>query len=230
MTDMERLRAEELQDAQSKAVGLFREIEDRGILRRRLAVVSARPRAPGGRDAQTLNRRRLQGVDRALCLPFHLPGKRWAITFVFAALASAQPAPEQPLPYSHKLHAGSLQLKCKGCHVNADPGDAMGFPSVATCMSCHSSIAAKKPSIEKLAAAAKSGQEIPWVRVYQTPPFVWFSHRSHLQAGSTCENCHGPVAEREKMNREGDISMGGCITCHRSKKVSTNCNFCHERP
>ena len=36
MTDMETLRAEELQDAQSKAVGLFHEIEDRGILRRRL--------------------------------------------------------------------------------------------------------------------------------------------------------------------------------------------------
>jgi hypothetical protein len=169
-----------------------------------------------------MNRRRLQGLNRAL--------GPWAITVAFAALASAQPAPEQPLPYSHKLHAGSLQLKCKGCHVNADPGDVMGFPSVATCMACHSSIAAKKPSIQKLAAAAKSGQEIAWVRVYQTPPFVWFSHRSHLEAGSKCENCHGPVAEREKMNREGDISMGGCMTCHRSKKVSTDCTFCHERP
>src|SRR5438552_14097356 len=111
--------------------------------------------------------RRLQGVDRALCPPFHLPAKPWTVTLALAALASALPAPEQPIPYSHKLHAGSLQLKCKGCHVNADPGDAMGFPSVATCMACHSSIAANKPSIQKLAAAAKSGQEIAWVRVYQ---------------------------------------------------------------
>ena len=212
MTEMETLRAEELQDAQSKAVGLFREIEDVAILRRKLGLPL--------RDI----------VGRALCLPFYLPAKRWAITLVFAALASAQPAPEQPLPYSHKLHAGSLQLKCKVCHVNADPGDAMGFPSVATCMTCHSAIAAKKPAIQKLAAVAKSGQEIAWVRVYQTPPFVWFSHRSHLAAGSKCENCHGPVAEREKMNREGDMSMVGCMTCHQSKKVSTDCSFCHERP
>jgi hypothetical protein len=178
---------------------------------------------------RTLNRRRLQGVDRALCLSFHLAAKRWAITFVFAALAWAQPAPEQPIPYSHKLHAGSLKLQCTGCHVNADPGDAMGFPPVATCMACHSAIAADKPSIQKL-AAAKSGQEIDWVRVYRTPPFVWFSHRSHLKAGNTCENCHGPVAEREKITREGDISMNGCMTCHRSRKVSTDCSFCHERP
>src|SRR5258706_15733169 len=131
MTEMETLRAEELQDAQSEAVGVFHEIEDRGILRRELALVSARLTAPDGRDAQmngrqTLNRRRLPGVDRALRLPFHLPAKRCAVTLMFAALASAQPAPEQPLPYSHKLHAGSLQMKCKGCHVNADPGDAMG--------------------------------------------------------------------------------------------------------
>jgi hypothetical protein len=38
MTDMETLRAEDFQDAQSKAVGHFREIEDRGILRRRLGL------------------------------------------------------------------------------------------------------------------------------------------------------------------------------------------------
>jgi hypothetical protein len=156
--------------------------------------------------------------------------RAWAVILVFAALASAQTSPEQPSPYSHKIHAGTLHLPCKGCHANADPGDAMGFPPVATCMACHSSIAANKPDIQKLAAAAKSGQEIAWVRVYRTPPFVWFSHRPHLLAGAKCENCHGPVAEREKMIREGDISMNGCMACHRSKEVSTDCSFCHERP
>jgi hypothetical protein len=184
---------------------------------------------------RALNRRRLRGVATAFCPPFPFPAKLWTVTLVFAALATAQqapeqPAPEQPLPYSHKLHAGTLQLKCNRCHVNADPGDAMGFPPVATCMTCHTSIAANKPSIQKLAAAAKIGQEIAWVRVYHTPPWVWFSHRPHLAAGSKCEDCHGPVAEREKMTREGDISMNGCMSCHRSKKVSTDCSFCHERP
>ncbi len=177
-----------------------------------------------------LNRRRLRGVASSSCPPFHFPANLWGVTLVFTAVAMAQPAPEQPLPYSHKLHAGTLQLKCNRCHVNADPGDAMGFPPVATCMTCHTSIAANKPSIQKLATAAKSGQDIPWVRVYRTPPWVWFSHRPHLAAGNKCEDCHGPVAEREKMVREGDISMNGCMTCHRSKKVSTDCSFCHERP
>jgi len=172
---------------------------------------------------RTLNRRIGHRVDRAFRLGL-------AFTLAFTAAAWAQSAPEQPLPYSHKLHAGSLQLKCKGCHLNADPGDAMGFPSVATCMACHTSIATQKPAIQKLTAAAKSGQEIAWVRVYRTPPYVWFSHRSHLAAGSKCETCHGPVAERERMIREGDISMGACVACHQSKKVSVDCSFCHERP
>ncbi len=153
-----------------------------------------------------------------------------ALGLVFAPHALAQTAPEQPIPYSHKLHAGTLQLKCNQCHVNADPGDAMGFPAVKTCMACHASIAASKPSIQKLAAAAKSGQELDWVRVYHTPAFVWFSHRTHLAAGSKCENCHGPVAERQQLHREGDISMVGCMNCHRAKKVSNDCSFCHERP
>jgi hypothetical protein len=170
-----------------------------------------------------LNRTKLPGVSRMLT-------KAWIITLLFAALATGQTAPEQPIPYSHKLHAGTLQLKCNRCHVNADPGDAMGFPPVATCMTCHTSIATNKPSIQKLAAASKNGEQIAWERVYHTPPWVWFSHRSHLAADVKCESCHGPVAEREKMVREGDISMKACMACHQSKNVSTDCSFCHERP
>jgi len=159
-----------------------------------------------------------------------VPKALWAVIPIFVALALAQPAPEQPLPYSHKLHAGTLQLKCNMCHVNADPGDAMGLPPIATCMTCHASVATKKPAIEKLAAAAKSGQPIEWVRVYHTPPFVWFSHRTHIAAGSKCESCHGPVAERERISLEGDIRMNACMNCHRAKNVSIDCAFCHEKP
>lgn len=140
---------------------------------------------------------------------------------------TAEDAPKQPVPYSHKLHL-SKGLECKTCHTNADPGESMGLPKVATCMTCHRAIKTDSPHIQAIAKAAADKQELRWKRVYQTPSYVFFSHRSHLEAGSTCENCHGPVRERAVMYKEGDITMGGCMTCHQMKKAPNDCNTCHE--
>ena len=105
----------------------------------------------------------------------------------------------------------------------------MGFASAASCMQCHSDISADKPAIQKLASFAKDKREIKWVRVYEIPSYVRFSHRAHLKAGSTCADCHGQVKEREKMYREGDISMASCMSCHQMKGASIDCNYCHEK-
>lgn len=150
---------------------------------------------------------------------------------VVVAQTAKQPAfaPEQPLPFSHKQHAGKMAMKCATCHTNRDPGEKMGFASAASCMQCHSDIAADKPTIQQLAAGAKDKREIKWVRVYQIPSYVRFSHRSHLTAGNTCVECHGPVKEREKTYRDGDMSMAGCMNCHQKKSASIDCTFCHEK-
>ncbi len=137
-------------------------------------------------------------------------------------------APVQPLPFSHKVHAGAAKLPCRMCHPNPDPGDSMTIAPASVCMQCHSSIDADHPAIQKLAAFSKSAAPIPWVRVYQIPTYVSFSHRSHLKAGNACQDCHGPVATRDQLFREADISMGGCMNCHRLKKVSIDCTFCHD--
>src|SRR5262245_50913998 len=136
-------------------------------------------------------------------------------------------APVQPVPYSHKLHL-SKGLECKNCHTNPDPGEVMGIPKVAMCMACHRTIKADSPHIQTLAKAAAEKQEIRWKRVYQTPSYVFFSHRNHLEAGATCEKCHGPVRERPVMVKEGDITMGGCMTCHQQNTAPNACNTCHE--
>lgn len=138
-------------------------------------------------------------------------------------------APEQPIPFSHKTHAGALKLKCKMCHPNTGSGETMQIAKASTCMQCHSAIKTDSPAIQKLAAFAKDNSEIQWARVYQIPNYVSFSHKTHLDAGSTCENCHGRVAEREQLFREGEISMGACMNCHREKKVSIDCTLCHDR-
>lgn len=134
----------------------------------------------------------------------------------------------QPIPYSHKVHAGDLKLKCTMCHTNPDPGETMGYPAASVCMQCHNAIKTDSPEIRKIAAAAKDNQPIKWVRVYAVPGYVSFSHRSHLAKGNTCQECHGPVQERTQLAREGDISMGGCMTCHQMKKAGFDCNFCHD--
>lgn len=141
-------------------------------------------------------------------------------------LLAADPVP-QPLPYSHKLHV-SKGLDCKACHTNPDPGESMGIPKVATCLGCHRSVKTDSPHIQELAKAAEEKREIKWKRVYQTPSYVFFSHRLHTDAGTACASCHGEVAQREVLAKEGDISMGACMTCHQQKKAPNDCNACHE--
>ncbi|MBX5497302.1 MAG: hypothetical protein IRZ15_18345 [Bryobacteraceae bacterium] len=153
-----------------------------------------------------------------------------AVLWFSAAAQTPQPppAPAQPIPFNHKLHAGNLKLKCSMCHPNRDPGETMGIAPASVCMQCHSAVKTDSPEIQKLAEFAKSNRTIRWNRVYAIPSYVLFSHRAHLAAGNTCVECHGPVAEREALFREVDLSMTGCMNCHRVKNASNDCTYCHE--
>jgi hypothetical protein len=139
-------------------------------------------------------------------------------------------APEQPIPYSHKTHL-AIGLDCKTCHKNPEPGNLMTFPATSICMSCHVSVATQKPSIKKLASLAKSGQPIPWVRVYTITKGVSWTHRKHLEAGIQCETCHGQVAELAAMSQVTSVTtMGVCINCHKLHNAPTVCQTCHSWP
>jgi hypothetical protein len=146
-----------------------------------------------------------------------------------ATTASPPPPPAQPIPFSHKQHVGAVKLKCKMCHANPDPGESMGIPAASVCMQCHSSIKTDSPSIQKLASFASQNRNIPWVRVYQIPGYVDFSHKTHLASGATCETCHGQVEQRDALFRETNISMGACMECHRQHKAPIDCTACHEQ-
>ena len=148
--------------------------------------------------------------------------------FLAALAALAADPPEQPLPYSHKQHL-ALGLKCKECHAMPDPGELMSLPATGKCMTCHAAVKTDSPSIRRLAEFHKDTRPVPWVRVYQIPSYVSFSHKAHLETGATCETCHGKVAERDRLFKETDISMGGCMTCHRVNKAPNDCTFCHEQ-
>ena len=142
--------------------------------------------------------------------------------------ATAEPAPDQPIPFSHKKHIQVAKAACSDCHVPNRSGASLSMPQANTCMLCHSAIATDKPDIQRLAAIAKSGEPIAWARVYEVPSFVQFSHKVHTDNGKKCEECHGPVGERDVIAKETDISMGGCIACHTKNNAPTTCDTCHQ--
>jgi hypothetical protein len=149
------------------------------------------------------------------------------VALLVAQQATSPAPPAQPLPYSHKKHL-ALGLACKNCHTSPDPGETMGIPPTSVCMGCHKTVRTGSPAIQKLSKYHEDGEEIQWVRVYRIPSYVFFSHKAHADAGAKCETCHGPVATREALFKETDISMGGCMNCHRLNKASNDCAFCHE--
>ena len=135
---------------------------------------------------------------------------------------------EQPIPFSHKLHAGTLKLDCLACHAIDDPGYAAGYPKESSCMTCHTAIKADSPAIQKLAGFEKEGKPVPWAKIYAVPDYVYFSHQyHHKEAGIACETCHGPVATRTVLGKEKETSMEACMECHTEYEASNECNICH---
>ena len=137
----------------------------------------------------------------------------------------AAAAPAQPIPFDHKLHAQTAKMTCNDCHAPRGDGTTVAMPQAPKCMTCHASVDADKPDIQRIAAAAKNEEPIEWVRVYRVPGFVTFSHKTHV--GSECQECHGPVAERSAIALEKDTHMGTCIACHAAKQAATGCDTCH---
>ena len=110
-----------------------------------------------------------------------------------------------------------------------DPGDQVTVPGTAKCMACHTTIRKDSPAIQKLADYHKKGEPIPWKRVYHLPDYVFFSHQVHLtKAKATCETCHGPVRDRDLIQKEKDLSMAACSECHKASGASVECNYCHD--
>ena len=133
----------------------------------------------------------------------------------------------QPIPFSHKTHSAQ-NIECVSCHSNPDPGERMAFPDSTLCMACHQAVAAGKPAVKKLARFAQSKRPIPWVRVYSVPAFVFWSHRTHLEAAQQCPDCHGKVSEMDVLEATNVTTMDGCVQCHEKKNASTGCVTCHE--
>jgi mono/diheme cytochrome c family protein len=149
-------------------------------------------------------------------------------------------APEQPIKFSHKIHAGDNAINCVYCHHSAEKGKNAGIPSVNVCMNCHKGIEEGSlygtEEISKIYEAAgynpetaaydKPQKPIEWVRIHNLPDFAYFNHSQHVIVGQQeCQTCHGEVETYDyPMKQYSELTMGWCINCHRETEVQTASN------
>jgi formate-dependent nitrite reductase cytochrome c552 subunit len=167
---------------------------------------------------------RLPSIAGLLCVGF-LMGQQTGYQGIRETLPLAV-AP-QPVPFSHKRHAAA-RIKCADCHSNAQREERAGIPQASQCMVCHATIQKDAPAVREIARYAARREPIPWVRIYRLPDFVFFSHAVHSKAAVECQTCHGPVVEREVLQKEVSTGMRGCVECHRTRKAPVDCSRCHE--
>ena len=170
-----------------------------------------------------------------------------AVLLILSGLVAASPSfaqsfdvqmgggqgPQQPINFSHKTHAGKLNMACKYCHYGAYRSTWANIPAMSTCMGCHKIAVADRPEIQKLARYNDRGEPVPWIKVHYLPDHVKFNHKRHVLAGYACQECHGPVQTMDRVYQYSSLKMGWCVTCHRQKlndpkfPASMDCLVCH---
>jgi cytochrome c551/c552 len=156
--------------------------------------------------------------------------------------------PEQPIFYSHKVHAGINQISCLYCHSNALDSKHATVPPLNVCMNCHAAIndyshgpklyredgseVDGTAEIQKLYSYVgydpktsryntENAKPVEWIKIHNLPDHVFFSHAQHTKAGKVqCQTCHGPIQEMNEVKQFAPLSMGWCINCHRTTKVN----------
>ncbi len=124
--------------------------------------------------------------------------------------------PKQPVPYSHKLHAGNLGMDCRYCHFTVERASYAAVPPTQVCMNCHAKVRTNSDHIKKIKASYDSGKPMPWIKVHQLPDFVYFSHKAHVNAGVSCVSCHGRVDQMAEVKQVEVLTMAWCLDCHRN--------------
>ncbi len=144
-------------------------------------------------------------------------------------------SPVQPVAFPHPQHVQKLGMNCVYCHFASNKAMDPGMPAVATCMGCHNVIGPKRPAIAAApgrparpayTSAALTAltdtfwrkgvnpKPVPWVRIHKVPEYVHFPHMRHVNAGVTCQTCHGQVQKMTQVYQAASLNMGWCINCH----------------
>jgi len=132
--------------------------------------------------------------------------------------------PSQPVPFSHKLHAGQLKMDCRYCHNTVERAGHAAVPPAATCGNCHGGnrvtgelvdgtwqagrdlgvVHPEKSTLEPIRKSLESNKSVLWERVHD------------LARGVSCVSCHGRVDQMEVVTQVETLSMKWCLDCHRN--------------
>lgn len=149
------------------------------------------------------------------------------------ASSSQGRGPDQPIAFPHPVHVQKLGMNCLYCHYAANKSPDPGMPAVSTCIGCHAVVGPERPAsdigpkrrsaeIEKLQkfadlkglALGPNARPIPWERIHKLPEYVKFPHMRHVNAGVTCQTCHGDIQNMRKVSQAASLNMGWCVRCH----------------
>jgi len=142
--------------------------------------------------------------------------------------------PEQPIAFSHAVHAGQFEIDCNYCHTGVRKSASANIPSANICMNCHGQIVkgtnTGTAEIEKIYAAVENNQPIEWVRIHNLPDLAYFNHAQHVEVGEIeCQTCHGEIQEMEVVQQHALLTMGWCIDCHRTTEINSKGNAYYDK-
>lgn len=152
--------------------------------------------------------------------------------------------PEQPIKFSHKIHAGDNEIACQYCHNSVEKSRHAGIPTVNVCMNCHKGISTGAVTGEKEIAKiyeaagfnAKKGiydgpeNPIKWIKVHNLPDHVYFNHSQHVVVGKQeCATCHGDLKKMTVAEQKAPLTMKWCVECHRKTEVAMKDNPYYDR-
>jgi hypothetical protein len=137
--------------------------------------------------------------------------------YVFPTPSNQGYAPPQPIPFSHKKHAGLYKIDCRYCHVGVTRSAHATVPALSVCMNCHRVVMTNSPLIQTLTKHYNEGKPIEWVRIHELPEHAHFNHKRHVTKGVSCETCHGDVKTMDRVVQVSPLTMGWCLDCHRNR-------------
>jgi len=126
--------------------------------------------------------------------------------------------PEQPVPYSHKLHVTELGMDCRYCHTTVEDASFAAIPSTDICMNCHHGVRQDSPKLTAMFESFQQGMPLKWKKVHDLPDYAYFNHSAHVNRGVSCVECHGRVDRmgEEGVHQKAALNMAWCLECHRN--------------
>ena len=152
-------------------------------------------------------------VILAIGFSTYLPLVTWL--FIAPETTDVGYRPEQPVSFSHKLHAGDLKMDCRYCHSTVESTAFAAIPDTKICMNCHASIKSDADTLKLVCESYSTGEPISWIKIHDQPDFVFFNHSAHVNHGVGCVSCHGRIDEMEVVHQDKSLSMAWCLECHR---------------